>query len=227
MIDFAKPNNLEQLLDLYEQQLVSQGRTPMLIIDYLNPARQFIQFLKEKGIDGPKQVEKGHLLEFQTFLYEKRELRRVSIVTYIKLIRFFFAFLVEQGELESNIIHDVEILPAPEKPQKQLAHFYTYEEIMRRYLCGKEVRVTYAYLRQVKKHLNGFLKFLIANEVGSVYVVTESMLLKYRNFLWDELVQMKDTALVVRSQIERLRRVVFYSNISKRKEYSRTTPLKA
>jgi len=111
--------------------------------------------------------------------------------------------------LAHNLAKDIEVLPTPVKEQKQLAHFYTYEEIMRRYLGSKEVRVSYAYLNQVKKHLNGFIKFLIANEVGSVYVVTESMLLKYRNFLWDELIQMKDTALVVRSQVERLRRVVF------------------
>jgi len=148
-------------------------------------------------------------MEFQTFLYEKRELRRASVVTYIKIIYFFFNFLVEKMELEKNIIKGVEILPVPEKPQKQLAHFYTYEEIMRRYLASREVRVSYCYLNQVKKHLNGFIKFLIANEVGSVYTVTEAMLLKYRNFLWEDLIQMKDTALVVRSQIERLRRVLF------------------
>jgi len=212
MIDFAKQSNFERLLDLYEQHLTSQGKTCVLIIDYLNPGRQFIQFLKEKGINEPKQVEKGHLLSFQTFLYEKRELRRASIVTYIKLIRFFFNFLVEKGELEVNIAKDVQVLPAPEKEQKQLAHYYTYEEIMRRYLGCKEQRVSYCYLNQVKKHLNGFIKFLIANGVGSVYVVTEATLLQYRNFLWEELVQMKDTALVVRSQIERLRRVVFLFN---------------
>ena len=77
---------------------------------------------------------------------------------------------------------DVEILPVPEKPQKQLAHFYTYEEIMRRYLASREVKVSYCYLNQVKKHLNGFIKFLIANEVGSVYTVTEGTLIKIPEF---------------------------------------------
>jgi len=210
MTDFLKQTNFESLLGLYEQHLISHGKTSALIIDYLNPGRQLIQFLKEKGIDEPKQLKKVHLIEFQVFFYEKRELRRASVVTYLKLLRFFFQFLVEKGELSDNLAKDVEVLPAPEPPErKQLAHFYTYEEIMRRYLGCKEQRVSYAYLTQVKKHLNGFIKFLIANEIGSVYTVTEGTLIKYREFLWEELVQMKDTALVVRSQIDRLQRVVF------------------
>ena len=84
----------------------------------------------------------------------------------------------------------------------------TSHKIMRRYLGSRETRISYGYLHQVKKHLNGFIKFLIANEVGSVYAVTERTLIKYREFLWEELLQTKETALVVRSQIDRLRRVV-------------------
>jgi len=208
MINFPQPNSLERLLGLYEELLTSQGKTQKLTRAHLNPCRQLIQFLKEKGIEEPKKVEKEHLMEFQAFLYEKRDFKKPSIVTFIKIIRFFFDFLVEKGESANNIAYRIEILPVPEMPNKQLAHFYTYDEIMRRYAGSQENQVSYCYLNNVKKHLNGFIKFLIANDVGSFYAVTESVLLKYQNFLWKELIQMKETALVARSQIERLRCVI-------------------
>ena len=204
MIDFAKQSNFERLLGLYGEHLTSQGKGHAFVTTYLNPCRQFIQLLKEKGIDDAKKVEKVHIEDFQKFLYEKRDFKTSSVDTFTTLLRVFFGFLVEKGELKENVVTGVPILPAPELPTTQLAHHYNYEEVLRRYLGDQEKFVSFGYLNEVKKHLNGFIKFLIANEIRSVYVVTENTLLQYRIFLWEELVQMKDTALVVKSQKNRL-----------------------
>jgi integrase/recombinase XerD len=64
------------------------------------------------------------------------------------------------------------------------------------------------YLNHIKKDIKAFIRYLRANEVGSVYPVTESTILKYRQFLWDEFVEAKGSALSIKSQTRRLRNVV-------------------
>jgi hypothetical protein len=55
----------------------------------------------------------------------------------------FFDFLIQIGKIKRNVIRGLEILPKPQLPVKQMAHFYTYEEIL------KEL----AFARMVEKGL--------------------------------------------------------------------------
>lgn len=87
-------------------------------------------------------------------------------------------------------------------------HHYTYEDALRRYFIGQKKQVSYGYLVAVQKHLKGFVKYLKSKGFKSFYLVIEHTLIDYREFLWKEFANRRDGALVVRSQVERLRCVV-------------------
>lgn len=205
MFDCENKDSLEELLDAYGEHLTGQGKSRISVLTYQNPNKKLIRFLKEKGITKSKEITRERLKEFQLFLYQERDFSHATVETFMKHVKMFFDFLVSMRKLKENLARQTEILPKPEDPQNQLAHFYSYDEIMRRYLGGQEKWVSFAYLNSVKKHLKGFFKYLRANEIKSVYSVAESSLLKYREFLWEEFVQNKADSLVVISQIDRLR----------------------
>ncbi len=203
-----KKESLSDLLDSYGEYLFAEGKSRVAVVNYSNPNRQLVQFLSEKGITNPKDVTEELLKEFQQFLYDERDFAHRSVVSTMRHTARFFDFLILYGKLKRNYARGIEILSKPGLPQKQLSHFYTFEEILPRYLRSQEKWVSYRYLHQVEKHLKGFIKFLRANEIGSVYGVSESTLLKYRKYLWDEFVEAREDGLVVKSQIDRLRIVV-------------------
>ncbi len=194
-------------LGAYAEHLKAQGKAH-LIMPYQNASRQLALFAAGKGIAEPRNVTPDLIREFQLFLYDKRDFAKSSVATAVKSVVMFFDFLVQSGVVSENIVRGVEILPTPQPPEKQLAHFYTFDEIMRRYLGDQQVFVSYAYLHQIEKHLKGFFKFLRSNEIGSIYPVTEAVLIKYRDYLWQEFVAARQEALVVKSQIHRLQCVV-------------------
>lgn len=103
----------------------------------------------------------------------------------------------------------LEVFPRCEFPRRQLLdHHYTYEDVLRRYFIGQKKQVSYGYLTAVGKHLKGFVKYLKGKGFKSFYLVREHDLIDYREFLWREFVNRRDGALVVRSQVERLRCMV-------------------
>jgi integrase/recombinase XerD len=205
MFDYHNKDLLDELLDLYGEHLAKLGKTRISVLAYQNPGRKLIRFLKERGVTRPQQINQDALKEFQTFLYQERDFSFATVKYFTKCIARFFDFLISIDKLKENLARTVEILSKPQLSSQQRAHFYTYEEILRRYLHDQEKWVSYAYLNNVKKHLKGFFKYLMATEVKSVYSATESTLLKYRDYLWQEFIQYKTGSLVVRSQIERLR----------------------
>lgn len=205
LADIDKKESLSDLLDSYGEYLFAEGKSRVAVVNYSNPNRQLIRFLEEKGIIKPKEVTEEHFKEFQQFLYDKRDFTHKSVVSAMRHHARFFDFLILYGKLKRNWARGIEILSKPELPEKQLSHFYTFEEILPRYLRSQEKFVSYAYLNNVEKHLKGFIKYLRANEIGSFYTVTESTLLKYRQYLWDEFVEARKDGLVVKSQIDRLR----------------------
>jgi len=206
--DSHNKDSLSDLLDVYGEYLSNEGKSRIAILTYQNPSRQLIRFLTEKGVTKPQKVTEELLKEFQKFLYDERDFKRSSVMSCIKHIAMFFDFLIQIGKLKRNEARGIEILPKPELPEKQLSHFYTYDEILKRYFGDQEKLISYFYLNQVEKHLKSFIKYLLANEIGSVYPVTESTIIKYRQFLWDEFVHARADSLVVKSQINRLRCVV-------------------
>lgn len=205
MPDLEKKDLWDGFLDSYREHLVKEGRPHASILAYLNPVRKLITFAEEKGAVKPKQITTDILKEFQQFYLKKRDFKESTIKNYMLFIRLFFDFLISSGTVKENVANGVEIIPKPQAPQIQLSHFYTYEEILRRYIGDQREWVSFAYAHQLEKHLNGFFKYLVANEMKSVYSVSEAVLLKYREYLWEEFIRLKANSLVVDSQIERLR----------------------
>jgi len=195
---------VNEFLASYEAFLTKQGRPRISILTHLNPLRKLASFAEEKELSKPKQITVEVLKEFQKFYLEKRDFKVETVAMYMLFIRLFFDFLILNGVVKDNPAEGIEILQKPEPPQTQLAHFYTFEEILRRYIADQKEWVSFAYASQVEKHLKGFFRYLLANDVKSIYSVTESTLLKYREYLWDEFVEMRTDALVVKSQISRL-----------------------
>ncbi len=200
-------NKLIQLLNSYCEHLTSQSKSRHSIQLYKNPNKQLIKFLEINGVFSPKEITKEHLIKFQQFLYNERDFKHSSIVTFIKNIALFFNYLIGLGELEINWARGVEITPEP-IVKKQQSHFYTFDEILIRYIRSQEKYVSFAYRNSIEKHLRGFIKYLRSNEIGSVYPVTEAVILRYRQFLWDEHINSCKDSLVPRGQMYRLRMVV-------------------
>src|SRR5262245_28268647 len=204
MIDFSNKKLLEEIYEAYLERLTAQGKPRAAIRNFRNPTRKFIRFMKERGLTEANQITETVLDEFQSWLYVDRGFSYWSVVAYMRDIRFFFDFLVEIGQMQINLLKDRRTMPQPAVPTKQQSHYYTYEEIEKRYLNYQNEWVTFCYLKNERKHLKGFIKYLRSNELKSFYVVTEKTLLNYREFLWNEFVHARKDGLVVRSQKERL-----------------------
>ena len=201
-------NRLECLLGSYSTSLFEQSEKRQSVSMYVNPCEQLIGFLKEKRVYEPRKITRSHLAEFQSYLYNEKDFSKASVGAFIRRIRKFFDYLIAKGEVKKNVVCKIKVLPEPSLPEAQQPHSYTYDELIIRYFKNQKRWVSYGYLNNVKKHLRGFIKYLECNDIKSVYVVTESTLLKYREYLWDDYVHYREDALVVRSQIERLRCVV-------------------
>lgn len=208
MINCKHRDLWEELLESYGNYLTEQNKSRVSVLSYLNPVSKLIRFAKEKGIAKPKGITQELLKEFQLFYLDKRDFSQETVRSYILRIKLFFDYLILTDKLKENPAKNLGLIPKSEAPQRQLAHFYTYDEILRRYLGDQKTWVSFAYANEVEKHLKGFFKYLMSNEIKSVYSVTESMLLKYRECLWDEFVNYRVNSLVVKSQINRLRCVV-------------------
>lgn len=208
MINFKNNNLLKNELSLYEDFLIKQGKKHTVVLGYLNPNKQFIEFLSKADVSKPSQITKDHILGFQMYLYDKKDFTQNSVATFIKHIKLFLNYLIKNNKLDVNVAKDIEILKKPTLPEKQLSHFYTYDEILCRYLGNQKQWVSYSYMNNVRKHIKGFIKYLLTNDIGSFYSVTEGTILNYRNYLFDELINFSNGALVIRSQVERLRNVV-------------------
>jgi integrase/recombinase XerD len=208
MFDYDNKDLLDVLLDSYGEHLHKQGKSQNSILAYQNPSRKLIRFLKERGIAKPKQITEEALTEFQVFLYKERDFSQKSVTYFMNHIKKFFDFLILAEKLKENPAERTPIFSKPEPAQRQLAHFYTFEEILRRYLNSQEKWISFNYVHNIEKHLKGFIKYLLMNDIKSIYSIAENTLLKYRDYLWEEFAQGRPYSLVVRSQIERLRCVV-------------------
>ena len=208
MINFANNNLLWKCFENYLTHLASQGKKRASMHNFRNPTRQLIKFLMEKGITEPEVLCVRDIEEFQIFLYTERDFSYRSVVVYIKDIRLFINYLSDECSLNMDLVDGICVLPKFEIGIKQQSRFYTFDEILVRYLAYQKKWVSYGHLNNIQKHLKGFIKYLKVNEVKSVYAISASMLIKYRDYLWEEFVNYSDSSLVVRSQKERLQCVV-------------------
>jgi integrase/recombinase XerD len=206
MINFIS-NNLDACFKEYLQSLREQGKSRPSVRDFRNPTRQLIKFLSGKGITTPKMLCIKEIEAFELNLYEERDLSQRSIVAYLRDIQLFLNYLFERGYLKINFANDLVALPKPEITPKHQSHHYTLDEAIARYITYQSKWVSYGYVHNIKKHLKGFRKYLNANETKSIYTVTQSTFIKYREYLWDNFINDHE-GLVVRSQKERLRCIV-------------------
>ena len=129
---------LSQLLDAYGEYLSARGKNRVSIVVHKNPVRKLIQFAETKGITKVKGLTEKILKEYQTFLYDERDFSEGTAKTYSQYVAMFFDFLIETGRAKDNPARGIEILKKTDPPEKQFSHFYTFDEVLRRYLNDQE-----------------------------------------------------------------------------------------
>jgi len=195
---------LESLLLDFSNLLSKGGKSKVYILSFTNPLRQFVHFLRLKHIYYPHEVTKALILDFQLGLYKERGFKSETVRVYVNRIKKFFRFVSEKGH---EIIIDSNILPKPEIKDEKLKRYYTFDDLLGRYIEVQHQWNSYGYVVHVKKHLKGFFRYLRSHGIKNVYMVTEANILNYRDFLWDEFKDGYSSSLVVESQIERLRAI--------------------
>ena len=199
---------LEEHLLEFREFLARKGKAGDYILCYTAPIKQFIKFAKAKLVFYPHQLTKEILGEYQLALYKERDRKTWTVTAYTYRIKAFLRYLDNKG---IEVIKDFELLPRPKLKEERLRRYYTFEELLKRYIAIQRKWVSYDYSNQLQKHLKAFFRYLRTADIKNVYNVTEGIILKYRDFLWEEYKCGKDHALVVKSQIERLRSInVFF-----------------
>jgi len=116
---------MEALLDQFLHYLiVEKGLSKNTIEAYSHGLNRFLNYLKTKGVQEVRDVDKFHVRGFLLAL-NKKNLAPRSIVRNLVAIRTFFRFLIEEGILEKNPVEDLE---SP-KVAKTLPEILTLKEI--------------------------------------------------------------------------------------------------
>lgn len=224
MTDKSDKNLLIKLFEAFSEQLVEQGKSREAVRSLYSPVQKFISYLNEREITLAKQITDSVFDEYQTWLYVERGVSYRSVAAYQRAIRQFFDYLVNIGRMRRNILSGRSVMKKPTVPVRQQSHYYTFEEIETRYLNHQKKWVSFNYLNQERKHVRAFIKYLRANEINSVYTVTEKTLLQFREYMWEEFVHSYKNSIVVRSQVERLRCIVRFFNYLEREGILKNNP---
>jgi len=118
---------MDPLLDQFLHYLiVEKGFSKNTIEGYGHGLTRFFTYLKEKKIEGVREIGK---LEVQGFLLalRRKHLNTKSIVRDLAALRTFFRFLIQEGILQSNPAEDLET----PKVAKTLPEVLTLKEIER------------------------------------------------------------------------------------------------
>jgi integrase/recombinase XerC len=76
--------------------------------NYLADLRQFCDFLSEKGIKNPADVDRAVIRAFLAFLYQKK-VKKVTVSRKVASLRAFFKFLLREGKIGYNPADMVQI----------------------------------------------------------------------------------------------------------------------
>lgn len=195
-----KLSSVKELIRQYQDYLAGKEAGG---VRYLSVLKYLTEYTERADIKDIASMNTERLLEFQLYLYDEYDFTFETVRTMFYTLKRFFAYLMENNLIKENLLYKVEIIPKPQ-PKKIISRYYSFDELISRYLNYRKSHLSYGYLIQVEKHLKGYFRYLRNKGIKSVYSVTEGSLLKYRDFLWQEYECGEKDSLVPESQIERL-----------------------
>jgi site-specific recombinase XerD len=135
---------LDRLAKHFEAYNRSEGKSPDTVIWYARVLRYFGDYLKERKLpDTLENLDIDLIREFVLYLQTRKKwydrqclvteenLRAISVQTYVRALRGFFAWLHREGYTQENILAN---LKPPKAPQR-LAEVLRDEEVARILAC--------------------------------------------------------------------------------------------
>ncbi len=196
------PKKLEEYFSEFYDSLKLRGYSKNHIFCYGSTIRQFITFASRQLVFYPHEVRSSLFSDFQDALYKERDFKERTVRIYANRIKEFLRYLARNNV---KVITDFDALPKSKPKEERLRRYYTFEDLLKRYIAIRRKWISYSYSNQLRKHLTMFFRYLRIQGIKNVYSVTEGAVLKYRDFLWSELKEGKESAIVAESQIDRLR----------------------
>ena len=118
---------MQQIFDRYINYLVAERNvSPYTVRNYTTDLLGFFQFVKDRGIDSLKEVDKHVLREYLAHLME-RGVVKASIARKLSAIRSFYRYLAQEEILTANPVQKT----SSPKLDKRLPSFLTTDEITR------------------------------------------------------------------------------------------------
>jgi tyrosine recombinase XerC len=116
---------MEEQLQRYMTHLtVEKDASPYTLRNYLHEITQFLDFLKDEGVDSWDEVDRQVLRRYLLWL-RKEGYVEASMARRLSEIRSFCRYLVQEGDLESN---PLEVVSSPKVP-KRLPRYLKVDEI--------------------------------------------------------------------------------------------------
>jgi len=105
---------------------LERNASPYTVRNYTTDLLGFFQFIKEKGIESLKEVDKHILRDYLAYLMQ-RGIVKASIARKLSAIRSFYRYLVQEEMLPANPLKKT----SSPKLDKRLPSFLTREEVTR------------------------------------------------------------------------------------------------
>ena len=116
---------MEEQLQRYVTHLtVEKDASPYTVRNYLQEITQFLDFLKDEGVDSWDGVDRQMLRRYLLWL-RKEGYVEASMARKLSEVRSFCRYLVQEGDLESN---PLEVVSSPKVP-KRLPRYLKADEI--------------------------------------------------------------------------------------------------
>ncbi len=123
--DAGHPMTMEEQLGLYITHLdVEKDASPYTLRNYSHEIRQFLDFLKDEGIDTWDDVDRQVLRRYILWL-RKEGYVEASMARKLSELRSFCRYLLQEGFLDSN---PIDLVSSPKVP-KRLPRYLKPEEV--------------------------------------------------------------------------------------------------
>jgi len=120
-----------QLLTEFEWHLKAEGKSPAAIAHYVGASKQFLAFTRQQGMPDVTHITREHVERWMATLYET--LAPASVKNRFVGLRIFFAWLVDDDEIERNPMAKIKMPTIPETSkdvvsQDEMAKVFAYLE---------------------------------------------------------------------------------------------------
>ena len=123
--DAGHPMTMEEQLELYITHLdVEKDASPYTLRNYSHEIRQFLDFLKDEGIDTWDDVDRQVLRRYILWL-RKEGYVEASMARKLSELRSFCRYLLQEGFLDSN---PIDLVSSPKVP-KRLPRYLKPDEV--------------------------------------------------------------------------------------------------